>query len=499
MFAARREHVERVIRPALARGDWVLCDRFTDATYAYQGGGHGVADATDRDARADRARRLAAGPDAAVRRAGRGVARAAAGMSRAGARSTSSSARRIAFFERVRDVYLSARAAEPRALSRRSTPRGRSPTCAPSCRRSRRAVSTDDDATERSDAGRRRCAAGLLPWQRAAARELARRTRAWPHAMLITGPRGIGKRAARAALRAGAAVRIAARRRLACGACPSCRYVAAGAASGPASHRAVEIEDDGEVKRLDGIPVEQVRELTRSRRADARTAAAPRSALIVPAERMNAAAANALLKTLEEPPPGTYLLLVSHQPGRLPATIVSRCRRLAAPDPPRAEALRVARARRASPMPPRCWRRRTARRSSRWRWRSRPCRPSGASGWRRWPQPRALSPTRSARASTPARANAQGPARRRDRLDDRVDADLARVRGRRGRRSLNPDRRGRSAALAPTGGTGVAVPLSSDAAAAARAAGASAAAAAGRRVAADRLPRLFVRARPDGG
>ena len=42
MFAARREHLELVIRPALARGAWVLCDRFTDATYAYQGGGHGV-------------------------------------------------------------------------------------------------------------------------------------------------------------------------------------------------------------------------------------------------------------------------------------------------------------------------------------------------------------------------------------------------------------------------------------------------------------------------
>jgi dTMP kinase len=42
MFAMRREHLDRVIRPALARGDWVLCDRFTDATYAYQGGGHGV-------------------------------------------------------------------------------------------------------------------------------------------------------------------------------------------------------------------------------------------------------------------------------------------------------------------------------------------------------------------------------------------------------------------------------------------------------------------------
>ena len=42
MFAARREHLEQVIRPALARGDWVICDRFTDATYAYQGGGRGV-------------------------------------------------------------------------------------------------------------------------------------------------------------------------------------------------------------------------------------------------------------------------------------------------------------------------------------------------------------------------------------------------------------------------------------------------------------------------
>jgi dTMP kinase len=42
MFAARREHVGDVIRPALVRGDWVLCDRFTDATFAYQGGGHGV-------------------------------------------------------------------------------------------------------------------------------------------------------------------------------------------------------------------------------------------------------------------------------------------------------------------------------------------------------------------------------------------------------------------------------------------------------------------------
>jgi dTMP kinase len=42
MFAARQEHLTRVIRPALAAGQWVLCDRFTDATIAYQGWGRGV-------------------------------------------------------------------------------------------------------------------------------------------------------------------------------------------------------------------------------------------------------------------------------------------------------------------------------------------------------------------------------------------------------------------------------------------------------------------------
>jgi len=43
MFAARREHLAKVIAPALKRGVWVVCDRFTDATYAYQSGGSGVA------------------------------------------------------------------------------------------------------------------------------------------------------------------------------------------------------------------------------------------------------------------------------------------------------------------------------------------------------------------------------------------------------------------------------------------------------------------------
>lgn len=64
-----------------------------------------------------------------------------------------------------------------------------------------------------------------------------------------------------------------------------------------------------------------------------------RVAIISLAEQLTVSAANSLLKTLEEPPPGAYLLLVSHVPGRLPATLRSRCQRIAIRPPARQDAL----------------------------------------------------------------------------------------------------------------------------------------------------------------
>lgn len=110
MFAARAQHVNTFIEPALARGDWVLCDRFTDATYAYQGGGRGMAfediawleQHVQGDLRPDRVFLL----DVEV----------ATGLARARARSGDGDRferERAAFFERVRSAYLARARANP--------------------------------------------------------------------------------------------------------------------------------------------------------------------------------------------------------------------------------------------------------------------------------------------------------------------------------------------------------------------------------------------------
>ena len=113
MFAARREHVERVIRPSLERGDWVLCDRFTDATWAYQGGGHGV----DRSRIAELARWVHGDcePDLTILfDVPTAVSRERLERAQSGGRALDKFEREGASFaERVRAAYLERAAAEP--------------------------------------------------------------------------------------------------------------------------------------------------------------------------------------------------------------------------------------------------------------------------------------------------------------------------------------------------------------------------------------------------
>ena len=178
----------------------------------------------------------------------------------------------------------------------------------------------------------------LLPWQLAVAQGALAQRATWPSALLIYGQRGIGKHAL--ALNLAQALLCESPRAdgLACGACASCRYAIAGQHPDLMRLELIEFDGDaGEFKAVDTIAIARVRALIdfvqiTSHRQRAKVA------VIAPAERMNAQAANALLKTLEEPPAGTYLILVADQPGRLPATILSRCRRLAAPQPTTLEA-----------------------------------------------------------------------------------------------------------------------------------------------------------------
>jgi len=109
IFAARAQHIEESIKPALARGEWVICDRFTDATYAYQGGGRGMPDkiiaALERLVQNELRPDLTILLDSPVD----------VGMARAGERSEPDRFEREErnFFERVRHTYLERARGEP--------------------------------------------------------------------------------------------------------------------------------------------------------------------------------------------------------------------------------------------------------------------------------------------------------------------------------------------------------------------------------------------------
>lgn len=109
MFAARAQHLEQVVKPALAKGEWVLCDRFTDATYVYQGDGRGVP--YERIAMLEQFVQGDLRPDLTLLLdipVEQGLARAAARAEKDRFESEQQS-----FFERVRQGYRARAAAEP--------------------------------------------------------------------------------------------------------------------------------------------------------------------------------------------------------------------------------------------------------------------------------------------------------------------------------------------------------------------------------------------------
>ncbi len=168
--------------------------------------------------------------------------------------------------------------------------------------------------------------APLPPWLAAPAREaLAFRAR-WPHALLVHGPEGVGKRALAVHFAQALLCESPAADGSACRACVGCHQVEVGQHPDLRIVEPVDVDEEGIVTPTEFIKIDAIRSLTQwSQRTSHRSGA--KVAVIVPAEKMLAPAANALLKTLEEPPPRTYLILVAHQSGRLLPTVASRCQR----------------------------------------------------------------------------------------------------------------------------------------------------------------------------
>lgn len=191
-----------------------------------------------------------------------------------------------------------------------------------------------------------------LPWQADLWLRLRPRAGAGHHALLLRGPEGIGKGPLARALAAAWLCSSPDAEGHACGRCDSCGWLLAG--NHPdfrrlvsAAQRQDEDSDasaaqtaggDGEgaskEKPSQQIVVDQVRSLAGFLALSTHRGGV-RVLLVDPAEAMNAEAANALLKTLEEPPPGTRFLLISHQPRRLAPTILSRCLPVDVPIPRR--------------------------------------------------------------------------------------------------------------------------------------------------------------------
>lgn len=171
-----------------------------------------------------------------------------------------------------------------------------------------------------------------LPWQREVWATVAGsiREQRLGHALLLAGPDGAGKRHFAGCVTAALWCRQLAGDGTACGQCADCLQVASGAHSG---YFPVQVEEG---KR--DISIDQVRLLSEKltmTQYDGRA----KVAIIEPADALNVNGVNALLKTIEEPTPGSHLMLISARPQALAATLRSRCQRIRLPAPSRDVAL----------------------------------------------------------------------------------------------------------------------------------------------------------------
>ncbi|OGA32721.1 MAG: DNA polymerase III subunit delta' [Betaproteobacteria bacterium RIFCSPLOWO2_12_FULL_64_23] len=190
-----------------------------------------------------------------------------------------------------------------------------------------------------------------FPWQDELWKRLAGLHGRWPHALLFHGRPGIGKLHLAQVLAQSLLCEQRSQAGLACGACVACAWFASGnhpdfrlvqpEALAPAQEEveAGEGVEESKKKPSKQIKIEQIRGLSDFLNVGSHRNGY-RVVLIQPAESMNPGAANALLKSLEEPSAGVIFLLVSHQPSRLAATVRSRCHALALTLPPRQLSLR---------------------------------------------------------------------------------------------------------------------------------------------------------------
>lgn len=173
-----------------------------------------------------------------------------------------------------------------------------------------------------------------LPWQASQWERLqqARRQERLPHALLFSGPRGVGKEQFARAFAQSLLCQASDAEGRPCGVCRHCHLMHSG---GHPDYQWV--GPDAESKSGE-ITVKAIRDLTAGTTLTARSGGY-KVVLIQPAHRMNASAANSLLKTLEEPTSGTLLILLTDQPARLLPTIRSRCQQVLFQTPPQAASL----------------------------------------------------------------------------------------------------------------------------------------------------------------